>query len=112
MSNSTNTFNTAANMAAVQALEEALSRIASAAADLDDVSAIIRAAVQCAAQNPDVLNGLSANQADLDAAQSAAHEYGKRLAAIADEAESEIGAYTVTAALCASPEFSAALYFV
>lgn len=106
----TNTFNTAVNMAAVQALEEALSRIASAAADLDDVSAIIRAAVQCVAQNPDALTGMSANQADLDAVQSAAHEYGKRLAAIADEAENEIGAYTVTAALCASPEFSAAMW--
>ena len=36
MSNTKNSFNTAFNMAAVQALEEALSRIASAAADLDD----------------------------------------------------------------------------
>ena len=106
MSNTKNSFNTTFNMAAVQALEEALSRIASAAADLDDASAIIRAAVQCAAQNPDVLDGLSANQADLNAAQSAAHEYGKRLAAIADEADNAIGAYTVTAALCESPEFS------
>ena len=70
MSNTKNSFNTTFNMAAVQALEEALSRIASAAADLDDASAIIRAAVQCAAQNPDVLDGLSANQADLNAAST------------------------------------------
>lgn len=110
MSNTKNSFNTTFNMAVAQALEEACGRIASAAADLDDVSAIIRAAVQCAAQNPDALAGLSANQADLDAAQSAAHEYGKRLAAIADEAENEMSAYTVTAALCESPEFSAAMW--
>lgn len=110
MSNTKNSFNTTFNMAVAQALEEACGRIASAAADLDDVSAIIRAAVQCAAQNPDALAGLSANQADLDAAQSAAHEYGKRLAAIADEAENALSAYIVTAALCASPEFSAAMW--
>ena len=110
MSNTKNSFNTTFNMTAEQALEEACGRIASAAADLDDVSAINHAAVQCGAQNPDVLDGLSANQADLDAAQSAAHEYGKRLAAIADEADNAIGAYTVTAALCESPEFSAAMW--
>lgn len=110
MSNTKNSFNTTFNMAVEQALEEACGRIASAAADLDDVSAIIHAAVQCAAQNPDALDGLSANQADLDAAQSAAHEYGKRLAAIADAADNAIGAYTVTAALCESPEFSAAMW--
>ena len=110
MSNTKNSFNTTFNMAAVQALEEARGRIASAAADLDDASAIIRAAVQCAAQNPDALDGLSANQADLNAAQSAAHKYGKRLAAIADEAENALSAYTVTAALCESPEFSAAMW--
>lgn len=47
MSNTKNSFNTTFNMAAEQEFEEARGHIASAAADLDDASAIIHAPVQC-----------------------------------------------------------------
>lgn len=97
-------------IAAEHALEEARDCIASAGADLCNMSAIINAAVQNGAQNPNVLTYLGANQADLEAAQSAAQEYGKRLKVIADEAEREIGAYNAVAALYKAPEFSTAVW--
>lgn len=102
--------NTALDIAAEHALEEARDCIANAAADLSDMSAIINAAVQNGAQKPNVLTYLRANQADLEAAQSATHEYGKRLEVIADEAESEIGAYNAVTALYEAPGFSTAVW--